>query len=97
MWLIAQLKCLYTNARSMGNKQEELATAAQMENYDLIASTETWWDELHKWSAVIHGYKPFRRDRQGRRGPGVSFFVKKDTDCTEISLKNSNAQFESYC
>jgi len=26
-WLTAQLKCLYTNARSMGNKKEELEAA----------------------------------------------------------------------
>lgn len=43
---VAQLKCLYTNACSMGNKQELEATA-QLENYDLIAVMETGWDELH--------------------------------------------------
>lgn len=36
-----QLKCLYTNARSMDNKQEELEAAIQLESYDLIAVTET--------------------------------------------------------
>ena len=44
---IAKLKSLYTNARSMGNKQEELETVAQLEKYDLIAILETWWDESH--------------------------------------------------
>jgi len=39
---IAKLKCLYTNARSMGNKQEELETMAQQGKYDLIAITKTW-------------------------------------------------------
>ena len=68
LWPIAQLKCLYTNACSMGNKQEELVAAAQMENYELIAIAETWWDELHDWSAVINVYKLFRRERQRRRG-----------------------------
>ena len=41
----AQMKCLYTNARSMGNKQEELEAIVLLESYDLIAITETWWDE----------------------------------------------------
>ena len=40
---IAKLKCLHTNAHSMGNKQEELETVVQLGKYDLIAITETWW------------------------------------------------------
>ena len=38
---IAKLKCLYTNAHSIGNNQEELETVAQLGKYDLIAITET--------------------------------------------------------
>ena len=38
----AQLKCVYTNAHSMGNKQEELETIVQQASYDLVAITETW-------------------------------------------------------
>ena len=37
----AQLRCVYTNARSMGNKQEELEAIVQQANYDLVAITET--------------------------------------------------------
>ena len=68
---IAQLKCIYTNACSMGNKQEELEAIVQQENYDIVAIMETWWDGSHNWSAAMDGYKLFRRDRQGRRGSGV--------------------------
>ncbi|KAK4830361.1 hypothetical protein QYF61_010138 [Mycteria americana] len=64
----AQLKCLYTNARSMGNKQEELEAIVHQENYDMVAITETWWDDSHNWSAAMDGYKLFRRDRRGSRG-----------------------------
>ena len=39
--LTAQMKCLYTNARSMGNKQEELEAIVLLESYDLVAITET--------------------------------------------------------
>ena len=35
------LKCIYTSARSMGNKQEELETIVQQANYDLAAITIT--------------------------------------------------------
>ena len=90
----AQLKCLYTDARSMGNKQEELEATVLLEHYDLAAVPETWWDECHDWSAAINGYRLFRRDR-GRRGGGVALYLKKWIDCEELSLKNSHKQVES--
>ncbi len=34
----AQLKCLYTNAHSLSNKQDELETVMHLENYDLVAN-----------------------------------------------------------
>ena len=37
---IAQLKCIYANAFSMGNKQEELEAIVQQENYEIVAITE---------------------------------------------------------
>jgi len=64
-WLTAPLKCLYTNARSMGNKQEELEATVPLESYDLVAITKTWWDESHDWSAATTGYGLFRRDSWG--------------------------------
>ncbi|GAB0203436.1 hypothetical protein GRJ2_002809200 [Grus japonensis] len=94
-WPTAQLKCLYTNAHSMGNKQEELEATVLLESYDLVAITETWWDKSHDWSAAINGYRLFRRDRRGRRGRGVALYVKKWIDCEELSLKNSHKQVES--
>ena len=55
----AQLKCIYTNACSMGNKQEELEAIVQQDSYDLVAITGAWWDDSHDWSAVMDGYKLF--------------------------------------
>ena len=49
----AQLKCAYTNAHCMGNKQEELEAIVQQASYDLVAITETWWDHSHDWSDPI--------------------------------------------
>jgi len=37
----ARLKCIYTNAHSMGNKQEELEAIVQQDNYGLVAHAET--------------------------------------------------------
>ncbi|KAJ7408012.1 hypothetical protein BTVI_60920 [Pitangus sulphuratus] len=55
---------MYTNARSMGNKQEDLEALVQQESYDVVAITETWWDDSHDQSAAMDGYKLFRKDRQ---------------------------------
>jgi len=58
----AQMKCLYTNAYSMGSKQELEATML-LKSYDLVAITETWWDGSLDWSTAIDGYRLFSRDR----------------------------------
>lgn len=63
MKFIDQLRCIYTNACSMGNKQE-LEAIVQQDSYDLIAITEAAWDDLCAWSAAVGGYKLFRRDRK---------------------------------
>ena len=89
------MKCLYTNAHSMGNKQEELEAIVLLESYDLIAITETWWDESHDWNVALDGYGLFRRDRRERRGRGVALYVKKTLQSEELSLKNSHEQVES--
>jgi len=81
---IAQLKCIYTNARSMGNKQEELEAIVQQDSYALVAITETWWDDSHDWSAAMDGYKLFGRERRGRRGGGVALYVMERLDCMEL-------------
>lgn len=67
---IAQLKCLYTDTGNMGNKQEELETTVQLENYDLIAINGLW-GKSHNWNhTAIKGYKLFKRDGL-RRGRGL--------------------------
>jgi len=63
---ITSLKCLYTNACSMGNKQEELEVCVWSQGHNLIAVTETWWDSSHDWNAVMDGYTLFRKDRPTR-------------------------------
>ncbi|TRZ14270.1 hypothetical protein HGM15179_012835 [Zosterops borbonicus] len=75
---------MYTNARSMGNKQEELEVMVQQQSYDVVASTEMWWDDSHSWSTALDGYKLFRRDRKGRRGGGLALYIKKAFDSIDI-------------
>jgi len=50
---IAHLKRVYTNARSMGNKEEELEAIVQQDSYDLVVITETWWDDSQEWSTAV--------------------------------------------
>ena len=37
----AQLRCFYSNAPIMGNKEEEMETIVQSEIYDIVTITET--------------------------------------------------------
>jgi len=80
----AQLKCIYTDVDSMGNKQDELKATVQLENCDTVAVTDTWWDDPHNRSASMDGSTPFRRDREGRRGDRVSRCVTVCFDCLEL-------------
>lgn len=59
----AQMKYLYNNACSLGNKQEDLPAPVLLENHDIVVITETWWDDSHSWNVAIYDYKLFRSDR----------------------------------
>ncbi|XP_054058617.1 UPF0462 protein C4orf33 homolog isoform X2 [Rissa tridactyla] len=89
---VVQLKCIYMNARSMGNKRDELEAIAQQDSYDVVAITETWWDDCHDWNAAMNGYKLFRRDRQGRRGGGVSLYIRECFDCIELDSSDDKVE-----
>ncbi|RMC15026.1 hypothetical protein DUI87_07205 [Hirundo rustica rustica] len=60
----------------------------QQQSYDVVAITETWWDESHSWSATMDGYKLFRRGRKGRRGGGVALYVRKAFDAIDVTISN---------
>ena len=72
------LKCLYTNASSMGNKQDELD--------DLIAVTKTCYDSSHDWNAVMEGYVVFRKDRLGKGGGGAALSVRDQLEYNGLYL-----------
>lgn len=87
-------RCLYNKAHRMGDKPKEgLDATTLLENYDLVAITETWWDKLCDWSVTINGYELFRRQKGGRGG-GVALYVKRCIECEELPLKNSHEQAE---
>ena len=70
----------------MGNKQDELETCACLQGYDLIGITETWWDGSYDWSVGMERYRLFMKERQGRRGAGVTLYVSDQLECTELCL-----------
>lgn len=88
MLLIAWLKCIYSNAYSLGDKQD-LEVMAQLENYDLIVIVEMLWDDSHDWSMMIKSYKIFKRDRKGRKGSDVALYVERWIECKELSLRTA--------
>jgi len=93
--LTAELKCVYTNAHSMGDKDEQLEAIVQQHGYDMVAITETWWDSSHDWQATVDGYRLFRKDRPKRRGGGVALYVKEQLECTELCLGADEEGVES--
>ncbi|KAK4831293.1 hypothetical protein QYF61_016763 [Mycteria americana] len=70
----------------MGNEQEELEACAHLQGYDLLGIMETWWDGSCDWSVGTKGYRLFRKDRQGRRGGGVTLYVNDQLECMELHL-----------
>ncbi|PKU46871.1 rna-directed dna polymerase from mobile element jockey-like [Limosa lapponica baueri] len=88
----AQLKCIYANACSMGNKQDELEAIVWQDSCDIVAIMETWWDDGHDWNAAMKGYKLLRRNRQGRRGGGVALYIRECFDCIELDSSDDKVE-----
>ena len=65
---------------------------AQSRRYDAIGISETWWDESWDWYAMLDGYRLFRRDRQGRRGGGVTLNVVEGLECMELAAGDGTVE-----
>ena len=89
------LACLYTNARSLGNKQDELVLLLSAKKYDVIGKTETWWDSTHDWTMGIEGYTLYRRDRVDKRGGGVALYVKESYMSLQADVGDRHGQLET--
>ncbi|RMB98957.1 hypothetical protein DUI87_24502 [Hirundo rustica rustica] len=64
----------------------------QQQSCDVVAITETWWDESHSWSTVLNGYKHFRRDSKGRRSGRVALYIKKTFDAIGIETNEDGVE-----
>ncbi len=91
------LSVLYTNARSLIPKRDELLAYIDVEKPDVIAITETWATSDHlmiKFS--IPGYESFQKNRLHKKGGGVICFVKSNYPAVIISKQNSEKYDTSY-
>ncbi|KAK4822022.1 hypothetical protein QYF61_006870 [Mycteria americana] len=92
---IAQLKCIYTNACSMGNKQEELEAVVQQENYDkqswLTGEVPVDW----KLANVMPIYKKGQKEDPGNYRP-VTCLVDEEKAVHIVYLDFSKA-FDTVC
>lgn len=59
----------------------------QQDSCDVAAIREMKWDEGYKWSAAIHGYKHFRRDKQGWRGDGVALYIRESLNYIGLKVE----------
>ena len=80
----ASLKCLYTNACSTGNKQEELEICDVSQGHDLTVIMEMWWDSSLDCNAVVDCCVLFRKDSLARHGNGVALYVRVQLECIEL-------------
>ncbi|KAF4797296.1 hypothetical protein TURU_075386 [Turdus rufiventris] len=83
---------MYINAHSRNNKQEELEAMGPQQSCDVVAVTETWWDDSHSWSTALDGHRLFRRDRKGRRGGGVALYMREAFDAMDVETSDDKVE-----
>ncbi len=84
------ISVLYTNARSLIRKRDELLAYNDVEKPDLVAITETWATSDHlmiKFS--IPGYESFYKNRLHKKGGGVICYVKNKFPAVKLIKEDS--------
>lgn len=73
-----------------------LESTGLLENHNVVAITETWWNDSYDWSVPVDCYELFRRDRRGRRGGSVAIYIMNSIEPEDLSLKYSHEQAKAY-
>lgn len=68
-----------------GEQKEELEACAQLQGCDLTSNTDCW-DGSNNWSAVMDGYRLFKKDVLGKGGRGVYHYVWENWECKDLYL-----------
>ena len=88
---------MYTNARSLTSKRDELGAHAGLERPDVIAVTETWANDDHLMSEFsIPGYSLFHKNRVHKKGGGVICYIKNTLSAVQISKRDVEAYDTLY-
>ncbi len=74
------LECYYTNANSLNNKMVSLNALAASSRPDVIAISETWFDDDS--CTHLYGYSMYNSDRDGHGG--VALYVNDRLDSFEV-------------
>ena len=75
----AGYRCMYLNARSIVNRNNELNIMVQDIDPHILGITESWANtDITDAELGLTGYVMFRRDRIGRRGGGVILYMLKN-------------------
>ena len=81
------VRAMLVNARSVRNKFGELECLVAMNEWDIIAITETWLDLTNKdfiGEYKIKGYSLFHKDRVNKIGGGVLIYVRETLNPVEV-------------
>ena len=90
---IKELKLLYTNARSIILKRNELLAYVVAETPDIVSITESWVNTKDKHllaEIAIPGYKTFLNCRTHKAGGGVILYIKENLQAIEIDKVNKD-------
>ncbi|KAB0799630.1 hypothetical protein PPYR_07510 [Photinus pyralis] len=84
------IRMAHINARSLTSNFLQFHDYVQINNFDIIAVTETWLnDEINSNHVSIHNYQFIRKDRN-TRGGGVGFYVKTQFKYSMIEMECSD-------
>jgi hypothetical protein len=78
------LKCIYTNATSLVNKWNEFKATISAFDPDIIAVTETWFNQTSP--VKLDGYEHYLLNRVEARGGGVIIYIKVCYESYEVKL-----------
>ena len=83
-----EIKCVCLNARSIINKKDELNIMVDDIKPHIIGITESWANnDITDAKLGLEGYAMFRKDRMGRRGGGVLFYIKDTIPAYAVQLQ----------
>ncbi len=86
------ISVMYTNAKSLIPKRDELLAYTATEQPDVIAITETWVNSNHLMAeSSIVCYESFHKNRDYKRGGGIICYVKKHS-----AVKSDKQDEENY-